>query len=93
MDINVIARFIALTVVLLNSTLTMLNINPIPYSQEEVYGIASVILTAGVSIYTAWKNNSVTQEAKMADKVMIALKNGEYTMEALQDALDDITNI
>lgn len=93
MDINVIARFIALAIVLINSILTMFNINPIPFSQEEAYGIVSAILTCGVAIYTAWKNNSVTKEAKMADKIMLALKNGEYTLESLQKALDIINTI
>lgn len=93
MDINVIARFIALGVVLINSVLTMFNINPIPFSQEETYGIVSTVLTCGVAIYTAWKNNSVTKEAKMADKVMLALKNGEYTLESLQNALDTLKTI
>ena len=93
MNVNVIARFIALGVVLINSILTMFNINPIPFSQEEAYGIVSAILTCGVAVYTAWKNNSVTKEAKMADKVMVALKNGEYTLESLQDALETLKTI
>lgn len=93
MDINVIARFIALGVVLTNSILTMFNINPIPFSQEETYGIVSTILTCGVAIYTAWKNNSITKEAKMADKIMLALKNGEYTLESLQEAVDVLKTI
>ena len=93
MDINLIARFVALGVVLINSILTMFNINPIPFSQEEAYGIVSVILTCVVAIYTAWKNNSITKEAKMADKIMVALKNGEYTLEALQESLDALKTI
>lgn len=93
MNINVIARFIALGIVLINSILTMSNINPIPFSQEEAYGIVSTILTCSVAIYTAWKNNSITKEAKMADKVMIALKNGEYTLESLQEALNTLKTI
>lgn len=93
MDINVIARFVALGVVLINSILTMFNINPIPFSQEEIYGIVSIILTCAVAVYAAWKNNSVTKEAKMADKVMVALKNGEYTLESLQEALETLKTI
>lgn len=93
MNINVIARFVALGVVLLNSVLTMFNVNPMPFSQEETYGIVSTILTCGVAIYTAWKNNSVTKEAKAADKVMVALKNGEYTLESLQEALEVLKTI
>lgn len=90
MNVNVIARFVALAVVLINSILTMFNVNPIPFSQEEAYGIVSTVLTCSVAIYTAWKNNSITKEAKIADKVMVALKNGEYTLESLQKALDSL---
>lgn len=93
MNISTIARFVALGVVLLNEILTMFNINPIPFSQDETYGAVSAILTCGVAIYTAWKNNSVTKEAKAADKVMVALKNGEYTIESLQDAIKVLKNI
>ena len=93
MNTDVITRFVALGVVLVNSILTTLNINPIPFSQEEVYGIISTILTCGITIYTAWKNNSVTKEAKMADKIMLALKNGEYTLESLQEALGNLKTI
>ena len=93
MDINVIARFVALGVVLINSILTMFNINPIPFSQEEAYGIVSTVLTCGVAIYTAWKNNSITKEAQVADKIMLALKNGEYTIESLQEAVEVLKTI
>ena len=93
MDISVVARFIALGLVLINSVLTIFDINPIPFSQEEAYTIVSTILTCGVAIYTAWKNNSITKEAKIADKVMLALKNGEYTIESLQEALVVLKNI
>lgn len=93
MDINVISRFVALGIVLINSVLTMFNINPIPFSQEEAYGIVSAVLTCGVAIYTAWKNNSVTKEAKAADKIMLALKNGEYTLESLQSAINVLKTI
>lgn len=93
MNINIISRFVALAVVLINSILTMFNVNPIPFSQEEAYGIVSTILTCGVTIYTAWKNNSITKEAKMADRVMLALKNGEYTIESLQEALENLKTI
>ena len=88
MNKDVIARFVALGVVLLNSILTAFNVNPIPFSQDEVYMIVSAILTCGVTIWTAWKNNSVTSEAKIADRVMTALKNGSTTIEAVEDLIN-----
>lgn len=88
MNKDVIARFVALGVVLLNTVLSLFGINPIPFSQDEVYIIVSAILTCGVTIWTAWKNNSVTSEAKIADRVMTALKNGSTTIEAVEDLIN-----
>ena len=88
MNKEVIARFIALGVVLLNTVLSLFGIKPIPFSQDEVYILVSAILTCGITIYTAWKNNSVTAPAKMGDKIMTAIKNGEVTLEAVDELLN-----
>ena len=46
------------------------------------------IAFSGITIYTAWKNNSVTAPAKMGDKIMTAIKNGEVTLEAVDELLN-----
>lgn len=85
---DVIARFVALGVVLVNTILSACGINPIPFSQDEVYIVVSALLTCGVAIYTAWKNNSVTSAAKTSDKVMKAIQNGIVTIDAIDDLLE-----
>lgn len=88
MNKDVIARFVALGVVLLNTVLSLFGVNPLPFSEDEVYIIVSAILTCAVSIWTAWKNNSVTAPAKIGDKIMTAIKNGEVTLEAAEELLN-----
>ena len=87
MNVETIARVVALGVVLLNMILSAFHINPIPCSQDEVYIIVSTLLTCLVAVFTTWKNNSITEGAKAGDKVMIAIKNSETTIEAVEEFL------
>ena len=72
-----IARTIVLAIALLNQILTMTGINPLPFSEEEVYiGITSA-LTVGASLWAWWKNNSFTEKAIKADEYLKELKAGD----------------
>lgn len=44
---------------------------------EAVAAFASVIVGAISSIYTGWKNNNVTDEAKQAQVILSKMKSGE----------------
>lgn len=48
----------------------------LPYTDEEIYNGVSVIITVVISIYTTWKNNSFTEEAQEADKLIEAKRKG-----------------
>ena len=87
-NINVIARFAALFIVLLNMGLTAFGMNPIGASEDTVYEFVSIILTFGVAAWTAWKNNSVTKAAKAGDTVMELIKAGVI---AEQDVIELLT--
>lgn len=65
-----IIRTIVLFVTLLNTILTSSGRNPLPFSDEELYTGLSTIATTAVAIWAWWKNNSFTQEAIEADKIM-----------------------
>lgn len=67
---DTIIRTIVLAVALINQILTSCGKNPIPFSDEEIYEIVSIIITVGASIWAWWKNNSFTQEAIEADNLM-----------------------
>lgn len=72
-----ITRLVVLVIVLLNQTLLVFGMNPLPFSEEEIYlGVSSVIGFV-VVMRSWWKNNPITKEAQEAQKVLQKLKEGE----------------
>lgn len=68
--IRTIITFIALV----NSVLIMLNKNPLPYSEDEMYVGISGIFTVLTTLWSWWKNNSFTAPALLADEYFKDLK-------------------
>ena len=69
-----IIRTIVLIIALINSILTMCNINPLPFSDEQIYQGASAIVTIAATLWAWWKNNSFTKEAIEADEYKKKIK-------------------
>lgn len=69
-----ITRTVVLFIALLNQVLTMLGYNPLPFSDDEVYQVCTLLLTIIASVNAWWKNNSFTPAALEADKVLNELK-------------------
>ncbi|WP_290771834.1 phage holin [Anaerofustis sp.] len=67
-------RTIVLVIALLNSVLTMCNVNPLPFSDEQVYEGVSAVISVVATIWAWWKNNSFTKEAVIADEYKKSLK-------------------
>ena len=61
-------------VIALNSVLTMCNVNPLPFSDEQVYEGVSAVISVVATIWAWWKNNSFTKEAVIADEYKKSLK-------------------
>lgn len=74
MDKKVIARTVALFVVLINQMLVLLGWNPLPFGQEQAYEGVTALLTFVMSVWAWWENNSFTGAAKQADEYMKELK-------------------
>ena len=91
MDTNLIIRIVVLVAALLNQALVAMGKNPLPFADETIYEIASVLVTIAVTVYAAWKNNNVTTFAKIAQKVLDALKKGQITIEAVEALLKEKT--
>lgn len=72
-----IIRTIVLFVALLNQVLTMFGLNPLPFSNEDIYGGLTALFTVAATIWSWWKNNSFTQNAIEADEFLKKLKKGE----------------
>lgn len=67
-------RTAVLILALLNTLLSAWGKNPLPFSEEESYQAISAAVTAAVSLWAWWKNNSFTSAAITADEYMAKLK-------------------
>lgn len=72
-----IARTIVLALAFVNQILTAFGINPLPFSENTVYELITLVFTIGASAWAWWKNNSFTNEAIKADEFLKELKGGK----------------
>lgn len=72
-----IARTVVLALALINQALTMFGVNPLPFSDTQVYEFITLAFTLGTTIWAWWKNNSFTEAALKADEYMNQLKGEE----------------
>lgn len=73
-------RTLFLILSLVNQVLTVLGKNPLPFSDEELYQLLSLCLTAAASLWAWWKNNSFTAAAVEADRYLAELKSEEVSV-------------
>ena len=77
MDNQRISAFIRLAVLLYavtNATLLAFDINPLPFTDDEVSAAITAVVAFGSSVYAWWKNSNVTREAQKAQKYLDDLK-------------------
>ena len=67
-------RLLALVLVLLNQVFTTFNLNPLPFSDEQLYEGASYVVLTLVAIWNWWKHNNVTKESQVAQVELEQLK-------------------
>ena len=72
-----IARTIVLLLALANQVLAMCDKQVLNISDDDIYQVVSIVFTIGASAVAWWKNNSFSQAAVKADKVMSELKGNE----------------
>lgn len=69
-----IVRTIIAGIALLNSMLIMFGKTPLDLDENTLYVIGSGIATVVTTIWAWWKNNSITQNALLADKYLDDLR-------------------
>lgn len=67
---DTIARTICLALAVINQILAVVGKEVLPFGEDEVYQICSLIATIVTSAVAWWKNNSFTQAAINADEAM-----------------------
>ena len=70
-----IIRTICLFIVILNQICLTKGWITFDLGEDGAYEIASSLMLVVVAIWTWWKNNSFTKEAKAGDELMEKLKN------------------
>lgn len=75
MDKMTMIRTIILVYSLINSILVMLGFNPIPFTEDEVGTAITLVLTVSATLWSWWKNNNFTHEAKEAQKHLLKMKH------------------
>lgn len=72
-----IARTIVLILALANQVLAMCGKQVLNIADDDIYQVISLLFTIGASAVAWWKNNSFSQTALKADKVMAELKENK----------------
>ena len=74
MQKDTIIRTIVLGIALLNQMFAMFGIQQLNVDEDTIYQGVTAIVTVGSAIWAWWKNNSFTEAAQEADKVLKELK-------------------
>lgn len=69
------ARTICLLLTLINQVLAVAGKNVIPFAENDVYQVVSVVATIVAGITAWWKNNSFTSKAIKADEYLDELRS------------------
>lgn len=69
-----IVRLVVLVILLINQALIVFGLNPLPFSEEQIFEAVSSVATVVVALWAWWKNNSITKEAQEADEYLQELK-------------------
>lgn len=71
-------------VVIINYILVALGKPAIDLGEEEITYFVNTVINILFIGYAAYKNNSITQNAQMADEILYALRDGKITKHELE---------
>ena len=71
---DTLIRLIVLALVLLNQVLCSTGVINFEVEEDKIYEGVSTLATIFMSLWTAWKNNSITKNAIKADEYLNKLK-------------------
>lgn len=64
-----IVRLIVMLILVINQILISRGYTPFPYEEEQIYEFVNGVALVGVGVWTWWKNNNMTKNAKIAQEV------------------------
>lgn len=94
---KVYVRWILAIILSINSILTFLDVNPIAYSETQIYEVVTIILNVIILFVNTYKNNSTSKEALVSDMIMRSLKSSaeiddEEAMEKVIRVLEELNS-
>ena len=75
---STIIRTVVLVIALIHPLLTSLGYPILPFTDEQVTELISLVFTIGASAWAWWKNNSFTKHAIKADEIKNELKGSDW---------------
>lgn len=72
---STVIRTALLVLALVNNCLTICGYSVLPFSDETVTQVVSALFTGATSVMAWWKNNSFTEEARIADSYLKEAKS------------------
>lgn len=85
-----IVRLVVLIISLLNLVLSMFGTYQIPGLSEAEQESLAVLITIIASAVSYWYNNSWSENATTADKILTMLKNSDVTVDDLIEITDNL---
>ena len=67
---DTIIRTILLVLAMVNNALALFGKSPLPFKDQDVTQVISMVFSLATAAWAWWKNNSVTKEAIEADEIM-----------------------
>lgn len=84
---STIARIASLIVALINQSLAIIGRGVLPFTENNVYQIVSLIVTIVIVAINAWYNNDITKLAILSGQVFDALSDGKITETEVENIL------
>lgn len=74
-----VAAIVAALYFVLNTVLSAFNVNPLPFTNEDVATAVSSVGAVVMTVVVWWRQNVMTKAAGEGHKLTVALKNGQVT--------------
>lgn len=71
-------------IAIVNYALTAMGKPIINIGEDQITYVVNMVMNIAFIIYPAWKNNSFTDNAQIADEVLYALRDGKISKDELE---------
>lgn len=86
--VSTIARIAALLVAIINQVLAIFGKDILPFTENWVYQLVSLVATIVIAIINCWYNQDVTVPARIAGKLFESLRDGNLTDAEMESIVE-----